>query len=120
MAVGTKRRRCQSVRCFGRVEGEVELDYLTDRLSGGVAGSVAGIEVKQEALQAVRTSPLGSDVLLHPFVGESRRGKGLAPDDRIVVAEANPIRLPAALRDIGPLHLPRSSHLLTRAPLPDE
>lgn len=69
--------RHQPVRGVRRVEGEVQLDDLVDGLATRVAVGLLGVEVEQEAAEAVVAAALGRDVGLDPFVSQLRDGKDL-------------------------------------------
>jgi hypothetical protein len=59
MAVGAEGRARQAVRGIGSVEGEVELDDIADALAVRIVAGLLGVEVEQEAAQAMRPQALG-------------------------------------------------------------
>ncbi len=70
-----------------RVGLQEQLDDLGDRAAFRIVG-LLGVEVQEEAAQAVAPATLGGDVVAHPLAGVTRRWEALGALAFVVVVEA--------------------------------
>jgi hypothetical protein len=84
-----------------RVGLQEQLDDLGDRAAFRFVG-LFGVQVQQEAPQAVAPAALGRDVVVHPRVGVAHGGEALGALPFVVVVKADPVGALAALADVRP------------------
>jgi hypothetical protein len=84
-----------------RVGLQEQLDDLRDRAAFRFVG-LFGVEVQQEASQAVAAEALGRDVVVYPRAGVACRGEALGALPFVMVVEADSVQPLAALGDVRP------------------